>query len=589
MITRALRGQLFGRLGVRLLAAVALALTPLALLAFFQTEKFESEAQARWQTALFGETLLAATPQIAAINLAKGLAAATATTVRPIIDDSAACVEVMRGLVASEPLISFAGFIQPDGKTTCASIGVALDFGLNPALVKLNADPKPMMKVNPKGPVSGESVLIFSHPVFDEGGEVLGYVSLSLPHRVLEHPSPSLMQKELELSEPLALITFDGEGTVLTTIYGIETIGERLPVGMPLVEFVDKPPATFMASTPLGDRRTFTVVPIVPGTLYVLASWPAVVASSSPLAGLVPLWVFPFAMWLASLLVAWLTAEYQVLRHVRALRASIIAFADGSRIVKPPDLSLAPNELRDVGKAYERMMSSVMHDEAELENSLHQKEVLLREVHHRVKNNLQLIASIMNLQMRKSVAPEARQLLKGLHDRVMSLAIVHRELYQTSGLTDVLADELLQTIVAQVVRGGASDDRQIETKTSFDRIRMTPDQAVPLSLILTEALTNALKHSGQNANQKTLLTVSFHEAGAGRAALEVVNTMSESRRPTLSPDPDNTGLGQQLLSAFATQLSGTLNVGERDGSYFVRIDFPLLSSHDALDADASAA
>ena len=583
MIRSALGRGLFGQLGFRLMTAVALALTPLALLAYFQTQKFEFEAQAKWQSALFGETLLAATPQVNMISRARGLVAATAMVVRPVIDDNAACIAAMQELLRRETMISFAGLIRTDGMMTCGSSGVPFDFAGNPGLSDLNANPRPVMTVNPKGPISGESVLIFSHPVIDDAGTVLGYVSLSLPHRALEHSASVVLNEEPRTGEPLALVTFDGDGTVLTADYGIDTVQERLPVGRPLSGFVDKPPETFLGQTTSGDRRSFAVITIVPGTLYLLGSWPLTTAATSTLNGIVPIWAFPLAMWVASLLTAWLAAEHQVLRHVKSLRQSITAFAGGSRVVAPPDLAQAPNELRDVGEAYERMMTSVIRDEAELENSLHQKEVLLREVHHRVKNNLQLIASIMNLQMRKSVTAEARQLIKGLHDRVMSLATVHRELYQTSGLTEVLADELLQTVVAQVVQLGASSHRKVETTTSFDRIRMTPDQAVPLSLILTEALTNALKHSGQNLDAKTTLSVSFHHAGSGRAVLEILNTMPVVNSSATPRDKERTGLGLQLLTAFASQLSGKLDVGERDGNYSVRIEFPLQSTTDPLD------
>ncbi|MES2142950.1 MAG: sensor histidine kinase, partial [Pseudomonadota bacterium] len=491
-------------------------------------------------------------------------------------------------LTARDDMITFAGFIPTDGNMTCASTGKPFSFANSPDLLRLNSDPRPAMTVNPKGPISGESVLIFSQPFIDETGTVLGYVSLSVPHRALVQRTSTSQDDSLPSAEPLALVTFDGDGTVLTAVYGIATVAERLPAARPLADFVGKPPMTFVARTPSGDMRTFAVLAIVPEQLYLLGSWPVNVANDTSLSGVVPLWVIPLAMWVASMLVAWLTAEHQVLRHVRALRRSIIAFAGGSRTVAPPDLADAPNELRDVGDAYERMMSSVIRDEAELENSLHQKGMLLREVHHRVKNNLQLIASIMNLQMRKSVTPEARHLLKGLHDRVMSLATVHRELYQTSGLADVEADELLQTIVAQVMRMGASSERQLETRTSFDRIRLTPDQAVPLSLMLTEALTNALKHSGQRKDAgATSLSVSFHHAAPGRAVLEVTNLMAAASDPNGTSAVDSTGLGQQLLAAFASQLSGVLEVGVRDGTYVVRLDFPVQVAVPEGDADSA--
>ena len=116
----------------------------------------------------------------------------------------------------------------------------------------------------------------------------------------------------------------------------------------------------------------------------------------------------------------------------------------------------APGELVELADAYGMMVDTILQDEAEMEDMVHQKEVLLREVHHRVKNNLQLIASIMNMQMRQARTLEARDLMKSLHDRVMSLATVHRGLYQTSGLTDVRANELMDDILRQLVRMAAA-------------------------------------------------------------------------------------------------------------------------------------
>ena len=280
-------------------------------------------------------------------------------------------------------------------------------------------------------------------------------------------------------------------------------------------------------------------------------------------------------MWLASLVVAWLAAEHQVLRHVRALRLSIIAFARGSRTVRLPQFDRAPSELRDVGEAYALMMESVMRDEAELQDTIHQKEVLLREVHHRVKNNLQLIASIMNIQMRRAASGEAKTLVKSLHDRVMSLATVHRELYLTSGLTDVKADELLSQIVEQVLRMGTTPGRPIGLTTGFDAIRLTPDQAVPLSLIVTESLTNVLKHAGVDQSGKTGLNVSLRRHGEGRALLTVANTARRDGEIPIAPGAESTGMGEQLLSAFATQLNGDLRVGREQEIYAVRLDFPI--------------
>lgn len=585
MIPNAAQGPVLGRLGFRLMAAFGIALLPLALLSYNQAQKFETESVARWESALFGETLLAVASQIEAMSRARGLAAALSIAIVPEINDLSGCIALMKSVTKTEDNITFAGFIPTDGKMTCGSTGKPYDFFGSPGLAPLLLDPKPVMTVNTKGPITGESVLIFSHPVRAQDERLIGFISLSVTHRALK-PRPAELKGPLENRlEPLALITFDGEGTVLTSAYGIEKMDERLPANRKLTEFVGTKAATFRDTIPSGDQRTFAVVAIVPGSFYVLGSWPAALTANSGFVGLLPLWVFPLAMWLASMLVAFLAAENQVLRHVRALRQSIIAFAGGNRLVDPPNLSAAPNELREVGQAYERMMGSVLRDEAVMEDSIHQKEVLLREVHHRVKNNLQLIASIMNLQIRKSVNPEARALLRSLHERVMSLATVHRELYQTSGLVDVRADELLESIVAQVLRMGARPDQLVDTKTSFDAIRLTPDQAVPLSLILTEALTNALKHASPSESGKTGLSVTLRRAKPGHAVLEVSNSTGGGTPAALPSSLESTGLGQQLLAAFASQLRGKLTVGLEDDGYVVRLEFPVALPEAAAQSD----
>lgn len=579
MIPDAPRGPLHGRLGFRLTVAVGLALMPMAILAYAQANAVENAAQARVEAALYGETLQAAMPKIEAITRVRGLAAATAMRLPDVIGDPVRCSAALRQLVDSEPNLSFAGFIPLDGKMTCASNGRSFDFSASTRLKALLQDPEPIMVVNSSGSMSGESVLTFAHPVRGASGDLLGFLSVSKPHRKLESASSA---DHARAHEPLELMTFDGGGHVLTASLDLPNVEARLPVDTPLASLAGHEAVVFRDRTGAGADRLFVTVPIVPDVLYALGVWAPAGSSSMTLYGRVPLWAFPAAMWLASLLVAWLAAEHQALRHIRALRRSIIAFAGGSRTVDPPDLVRAPNELRDVGDAYERLVESVLHDAAELEDTVHQKEVLLREVHHRVKNNLQLIASIMNIQMRKASSPEAKLLVKGLHDRVMSLATVHRELYQTSGLTDVRADELLSMIVAQVLRMGNAPGQQIETRTEFDPIRLTPDQAVPLSLILTEALTNVLKHAGKGEDGRIWLSVSLHGGEEGRARLRIANSLRANPADTATPpEIDSTNLGEQLLLAFAMQLGGELSAESGNGEFTVTLDFPVRALSEA--------
>ncbi|WP_051150468.1 sensor histidine kinase [Rubellimicrobium thermophilum] len=302
-----------------------------------------------------------------------------------------------------------------------------------------------------------------------------------------------------------------------------------------------------------------------------------------------PPWVLAALMWAGSLVVAWWAAERLVTRHMRTLVRAIGEFASGHRSVAPLEMEGAPREIVEVARAFRRMTDTILHDEAELENTLHQKEVLLREVHHRVKNNLQLIASIMNMQMRRARSPETRILMQGLQERVMSLATVHKELYQTSGQTDVRADELLGDITRQILAMAAGPGRSFRVETEFAPVHLVPEQAVPLALLHTEAMTNAIKHAAPDAGGTPWLRLVFREGGgSGEAELEIANSAAAGTEET-APDAEVPGLGRQLIAAFAAQLGGTVAEEAGPDRHTLRVRFALLPVRERQRRDARSA
>lgn len=153
----------------------------------------------------------------------------------------------------------------------------------------------------------------------------------------------------------------------------------------------------------------------------------------------------------------------------------------------------------------------------------------------------------------------------------MSLATVHKELYQTSGLTDVRANELLGDITRQIVGMASAPGRTFRIETDFAAIPLTPDQAVPLSLLLTEGLTNAVKYATAAPGEASpCLRLRFAEIGNGRAELCIANSAGAA-----PPSAEGTGLGRQLVTAFASQLGGEVAAAEADGRFTLRLEFPL--------------
>jgi two-component system, sensor histidine kinase PdtaS len=563
------------RFAIRFAIILALAMLPAGVIAFIQTKALENEVQARSEVSLMGATLQAAAAETSMIGRVRGMVGSLAGAVPYVLDNPKACIELMARVSAVEPLASLVAFVPVSGLMTCSASGKPYDFSDNPLFKSIVTERKPYFVVNPRGPVSGTSVLGILHPVFDNAGAYVGYAVMSLPHNALKELRLSSLIERNDMDVPVEFWTFDSEGTLLTSNLDLAQAAKQLPSGKALKDYVGSVGAVFQAKSLDGRMMTFAVVPIVSGELYLMSSFEPEEPVFSRDYGL-SVYLPTVLMWLVGLIVSGIAAERLVTRHVRTLNRSIVNFARGDRHLQALDLKNAPAELDELASAYMSMTESITRSEADLEDSLHQKEVLLREVHHRVKNNLQLISSIMNIQIRSARSGEARDLLKNLQERIMSLATVHRGLYQTSGLADVRARELIPDIVRQIMSMSSGPEKPFETVNDLDDLRLVPDQAVPLSLLLTEALTNAIKHAGASREHPGTLTIRLKRSGGSDAMLEVVNSKRERDPNAAVIGAPETGIGSQLITAFVQQLGGRQESGERDGTYFLKVTFPVL-------------
>ena len=590
------------RLGVRLAMLLSVALLPVGLIAVLQSISLMSEARARSEAALMGETLMIVQTELRLIQRAQGMAAAIAGSLPPAGPDAAppaGCAPALERLQGQFTDYALVAVIAADGGVICASTGAPLTLAGSTVLEALMETPDPRLVLDPTGTLTPgaapRSAIVISHPVTDPApatgaeGETLAIVAVVLPHDALRGGDGfTALRRAPPLPEghEAAILTFNAEGELLTSSLGLEGAQRFLPRDRALRALAGTEPLAFSAVSIAGGERVYSVVPLIEDELYALGTWPGEGHRIRALEAL-PAAVFPGLMWGASLIVAWLAAGRLVTRHIRKLRSSITAFAGGDRAVGELDVSGAPLEIRQLSDAFLRMTATLLHDEAELENAVHQKEVLLREVHHRVKNNLQLIASILNMQMRQARTPEAKGLMKGVRDRVLSLATIHRGLYQTTGLTDISADELLSDILRQLVSMATGPGRRLQIEQDLDPIRLTPDQAVPLSLFLTEALTNVMKYAGHDGPELPSLSVRLKRQADDKAILSLRNSIG-ARPPAAGGVEHGTGLGTQLLDAFAQQIGGHLTRTETPDSFELSLRFALSALTEAEARNAPA-
>ncbi len=204
--------------------------------------------------------------------------------------------------------------------------------------------------------------------------------------------------------------------------------------------------------------------------------------------------------------------------------------------------------------------------EQSLQQSLREKEVLLSEVHHRVKNNLQVIISLLNLQALRINDPFARQTLENSGDRVYAMALVHEKLYRTRHFEGISLSDYIHNFVDHLVQTYESPDRMTWVKyTLDDAINLPLAQAMQFSLILNELITNALKYGDTLHNNRQPLYVELEEIDTG-VVLRVGNHGSLPADFSLSASHQNMGL--RLVQVLAEQLNGTIHLDVTDIIWF---------------------
>ncbi|ADL58445.1 PAS domain S-box protein [Methanothermobacter sp. KEPCO-1] len=204
--------------------------------------------------------------------------------------------------------------------------------------------------------------------------------------------------------------------------------------------------------------------------------------------------------------------------------------------------------------------------------SLYEKEVLLREIHHRVKNNLQIVASLLSLQSAYTDNPEILNILRDSQLRVRTMAVAHEKIYQSKAISTINLGEYLKTLADEMVTLQSNDRRFIELKFEYDDIMVEMERCIPLGLITNEIISNSVKHAFTGDRGK--ISVSIRKTG-DNCVLEI----SDNGRglPADFNIEELTSLGMQLVANLVRQIDGELEYGNHDGACF-RITFPIIDS-----------
>jgi len=208
--------------------------------------------------------------------------------------------------------------------------------------------------------------------------------------------------------------------------------------------------------------------------------------------------------------------------------------------------------------------------------SLREKEILLREIHHRVKNNLQVISSLLNLQLQRLSSAEARQALAESQSRIRSMALVHQMLYRSKDLSHINFLDYLKTVVDSLVSMYGAEASRIAHEVVGDAVNLDIDRAIVCGLIVTELVTNSLRHAFPHGGDGHVTVAARRKDGS--LSLEVrddgVGLPAAARAGAVS------SFGLQIARTLTEQLEGAIEVDAQNGTA-ISIRFPLSPQEEA--------
>lgn len=309
-----------------------------------------------------------------------------------------------------------------------------------------------------------------------------------------------------------------------------------------------------------GDAFLYVTAPVVGAHATVLAAVPASTISAIDWVRIGTTLGVPLLMLAMAMVVIFIGVDQLVLRWVKRLVAAGKSYGRGDYAPRIWNLDRAPTEIAELASTFNAMAGSVDERSRALNEALAGKNHLLRELHHRVKNNFQMIASLLALQ-RRDLPMSMRSLLRVPEDRVLAMAAAYRASYATGDIGRVPLPELLRDVVAQLRQSFGLSATRIVPDSDMEGILLDLDRAVPLGMLISELLTAALDRPSGTLQIRLLV----ERPGAGHFAVSLI-------APGIVGTVPDGGLPARLVSAYLAQLDAQV---EPVGDDRLRISLPV--------------
>jgi two-component sensor histidine kinase len=408
-----------------------------------------------------------------------------------------------------------------------------------------------------------EPVIAFAAPIFDTDGVLKGALALGIRLNWL-----SAIGQEPGLPGIAQVTLLDRHGKVLVGAEGNGSdTASSLPGEKEIRQVVSGGVRQFDALGANGQRRLYAANALGNSSLFVLLSVPRASVIDPLLRDLMVQIGILCLVSVAGMMTALFGARLLVTKWTEKLAGAANDMALG-RLDTGSELRGAPIEIAQLGENLKSMATRIEHREADLRESLAQKQLMLREIHHRVKNNLQVVTSLLNLYARQRRGDAFRQAFSDLQIRINALALVHRHLYESEDLKEIDLAPFMRNLCSLLQDNSGVSARRVAMKLDFPDLRMSGDRAVPLALLTTEIVSNSFKHAFPDQRNGTI-DIKIRVGDKGDASMAITDDgigPPTGESEALGKDDVTATMGVTLIAAFAKQLGGKVNVAGPPGT-----------------------
>jgi two-component sensor histidine kinase len=274
--------------------------------------------------------------------------------------------------------------------------------------------------------------------------------------------------------------------------------------------------------------------------------------------------VLPVLMWLFAALIGWLILQRLLLRPLALVQRAVSAYRPGDREIALPKVASPAREIGDLGTAFDQVVQTVSRHEAELEAAVERQTRLVREVHHRVKNNLQVVASLLNLHARGAPNEQVSAAYASIQRRVDALAVVHRNHYaELEENRGVALKSLISELAANLRATAPASASGMAIRLDLAPYYATQDVAVSVAFLVTEIAEYAMLCGAAS------VAIALEDGDKPGTAMLIIE--SESLRSETPCDDMLTERFQRIVTGLSRQLRSVISRDETEGRYALAI------------------